>query len=309
MNKKITVIIPVYNSEKYIQEALMSLNTQTYQHFKVLIIDDKSTDNSIQKIKDIVWDFEYKIIENRKDKGIVGALNTGLEMVDTEFVARLDGDDICRPDRFEKQIAYFEKHKNCYLLGGGYAPFNEKGQIREIYHPGCPNILAWKYLRDAFLCHPSVMFKSTIINEVGYYQNTGAEDYALFSEVIKLYEVNNLQEIIIDYREHDSNLSKVNVTNILKSVDIISRSNYEYFAKTADDYALVKKFQERNHIRYGEMPSLLFRIFNIANNIRLNYKQSIFDIDNLKLHMFLIKESLLLLFRKFKITLKLILKK
>ena len=156
---RISIIMPAYNAEKYIREAIESILNQTYTDFEFIIINDGSTDKTKEIIKSYS-DPRIVYMENEENSGIVVTLNKGLKCAQGEYIARMDSDDISLPDRFEKQIAYMDKHKDVGVLGTSIIIFGE-GIKEQIYQ------FDSKYKKakaDLFfnssLAHPTVMIQS-----------------------------------------------------------------------------------------------------------------------------------------------------
>ena len=120
-NNLISVIMCLYNTkEKYLREAIESVLNQTYSGFEFIIIDDGSTNDSISVIES--YQDKRIILVRKEHSGIPKSLNIGLDLAHGEYVARMDSDDVCLPDRFEKQIYYLREHPNC-IVCGTYAEF------------------------------------------------------------------------------------------------------------------------------------------------------------------------------------------
>lgn len=116
MKPNISVIMPVYNVEKYISIAVQSILNQTFENFELIIIDDASTD----KTYDIINCFQDKRIvklRNQTNKGVAATLNEGLKLAHGEYVARMDGDDVSKPDRFEKQLCFMKDNPELLISG------------------------------------------------------------------------------------------------------------------------------------------------------------------------------------------------
>src|SRR5580698_9685158 len=108
-NPKVTVLMPVYNGEKYIKEALESILQQTFIDFEFLIINDGSTDNSVSIIKSFN-DNRIRLIHNEKNSGLVYSLNKGIGLSNGEYIARMDCDDVSIPERLEKQVGFLNSN-------------------------------------------------------------------------------------------------------------------------------------------------------------------------------------------------------
>ena len=111
----LTVLMPVYNTEKYLKEAVDSILQQSFPDFEFLIIDDSSTDSSAEIIA-AYRDPRIRVLKNEKNMGMSATLNKGIEMCRTELIARMDADDISYPERLEKQFRFFESNPECALL-------------------------------------------------------------------------------------------------------------------------------------------------------------------------------------------------
>ena len=128
LNPSISVILTVYNAEKYVSKSILSILNQTYTDFELLIINDGSTDSS----KDIIGGFQdkrIKYIENSNNQGLIKTLNKGLYFAKGEFIARMDADDLCKECRFEKQIDFFRQDNEVDILGTYQYVINENRYI------------------------------------------------------------------------------------------------------------------------------------------------------------------------------------
>jgi len=289
MNNKIpmmSIIMPLYNAEKYLGDAIESILNQTFQDFELLIIDDYSTDNSLKLAQEYEKkDNRIKILRNNYKKGIVGALNTGMENAKGIYIARADADDINRPYRFEKQYNYLERNKDIYLIGGGYAPFNDYGHRVDIFHPTSSLEIARKFISDSFFCHPSVMFRREIYDEFGGYPDEEAEDFAYFSKVVRKYRCSNIKDILIDYREHSIKRSFTSAEGINKSVKKTFLENYFFYMGDVRYAEEFYEFQTCNRLRFKNLPKI-FRInLIILNKIRKQYRMSLFHIEYILLNI------------------------
>jgi glycosyltransferase involved in cell wall biosynthesis len=203
----ITVLMPVYNGEQFIKEAIESILSQSFTNFEFLIIDDGSTDTTPQIVQSYV-DSRIRYIKNEKNLGISHTLNKGLEMASAELIARMDADDISYPNRLQKQYEYLESHPSCALLSSW---------AREILENGEPiKVEEWEsdtyYYNLNFECviyHPTVMYRRSVVIDIGGYSIPYCEDYDLWWKIARDFEIHNLSEVLIDYRSTTSSLSRV----------------------------------------------------------------------------------------------------
>lgn len=303
---KVSIVMPVYNGELYIKETLDSLLNQTFKDFELLIVNDASTDSTLEILNDYVLkDSRIKILDNEFQKGIVGGLNTAIKNSSGEYIARADADDIHKKDRLALQVEFLDKHKNVGIVGGGYAPFNQSGKIRDLYHPSSPIELAYKFIFNNYFVHPTVMFRKSIVEDVGVYSQVKAEDYELFSRVLQKYKGYNLHKILIDYREHSNNLSTTNAYPIKESVEKTSKDNFLFYFGDLKNYNILKRYILTNTISIRDILKVLKLNYKFIKVIKKNYKMPIY---NRYLVEFFIKQHLnifgIILYKIFKLKIK-----
>lgn len=199
--------MPVYNTEKYLREAIESILNQTFTNFEFLIIDDCSTDSSVQIIHSYT-DSRIRLVLNEKNMGMSAALNKGINLCSTELVARMDADDISYPERLQKQFDFFQSNPDHALLytAAQEVNINREPVIIEDYKAEyfyyCSNFENWIY-------HPTVMYKRSAVTDVGQYSEFYCEDYDLFWKMTRKYKVGCLDEVLLDYRLSDESLCRV----------------------------------------------------------------------------------------------------
>lgn len=205
----ISVIIPVYNGERYIEKSVESILNQTYKKIEIIIVNDGSTDRTNVILNNLSNKYSIiKLINRNVNKGLPYSLNEGLNVSRGYFIARMDADDISDPTRFEKQLQYFKTHPGVALLGSSYNVIDQNSIfIKKAQHPIDSLTLFLAMSTDNQFCHPSVMFKRYVIFNVGEYRNTEAEDYDLFSRIILKYPCANIADPLISYRHYSSNRS------------------------------------------------------------------------------------------------------
>ena len=211
LNKpKISVIMSIYNGEKYLKAAIESILAQTFTNFEFIIVNDGSTDSSLEIIQSYN-DERIKIINNEKNIGLTKSLNKTLKVARGEFIARQDADDVSLPNRFKGQMKYFEEHPEVALLGTSIYKIDEKGGI-----VGKGIALAKPGIKDLFkgnqFNHGSVMFKKDVANDLGGYNELFGyvQDYELWLRIAKYYKVGNLTKILYKLRSHNENVGFTN---------------------------------------------------------------------------------------------------
>lgn len=206
---KISVLMPVYNGEKYIKEAIDSILQQTFSNFELLIVNDGSNDRSEEIIKNYN-DNRIRLLKNERNLGLVKTLNIGLDATEGEYVARMDQDDISCPDRLEKQIVFMEKHPEVGVLGTWTKVLREKDIFIGRYYCNHEEIKA-SLIFSSPMAHPSVMLRKEVMekNNLKYKEGSRTEDYELWSRMIRYTKFANLSKPLLIYRKHsDSMCSK-----------------------------------------------------------------------------------------------------
>ena len=199
---KVTVLMPAYNAEKYIAEAIQSVLQQSFADFKLLIVNDGSTDNTEQIIRSFT-DARIHLL-NQPHRGIAAALNKGLSKTDSIYIARFDADDICFPERLQQQVSFLDTHLDYVMVGCDAEYVSESGE--HLFHFKCighthEEILQKIYSYCPFI-HSSVMYrKEAVIKSGGYSLHAhNFEDYFLWIHLKNYGKFYNLPEQLIKVR-------------------------------------------------------------------------------------------------------------
>ena len=197
---RLTVLMPTYNVAPYVKEAIESVLRQTFDDFILLVVDDASTDNTLEVVRSI-GDPRIQIASFPQNVGLADNLNRGLDMIDTELVARMDGDDIAEPDWLEHELTVLENHPEIGVCGGGFERFGTmKSLVRfpESHDDCMANML--------FECSVIVpVFRMSLVREQGLRYKASAfpaEDYRFWAECLRVTQLYNLQETVFHYRMH-----------------------------------------------------------------------------------------------------------
>ena len=199
--------MPIYNCEAYIKESLESILNQTMTDFEFLIIDDASTDKTLDFIRSYN-DPRIHLIEKRVNTGYTNSLNLGFKLAKGKYVARMDGDDISLPERFAKQVAFLEENSEVVVCGS-YC--YRMGEDRIINTPEKHETIKLTLLRENALVHPSVMMRKNALEKLSIVYDVAkepAEDYDLWVRLLPIGRLHNLQEVLLNYRVHNTQVSK-----------------------------------------------------------------------------------------------------
>lgn len=202
----VSVIMPVYNSSLYIEEAVQSILNQTFTDFELIIIDDASTDGTTQIIKKFT-DSRIKIIRFDINKGVSKATNVGFEKAKGKYIARMDADDISLKKRLEQQVAVLDANPRILICGSlvKYLGGNNKIITFKETHPE----IITELLISCSVYMGASMFRRQPLN--GYFfdeQKVSGEDYDFWTKVAWLGEMYNIQKVLLLYRVHDNQASK-----------------------------------------------------------------------------------------------------
>ena len=266
MDEKVSILMPVFNAENTLHECLQSILNQTHQDFELIAVNDNSTDSSTDILRSYD-DPRFRIFDNR-EKGIVSALNLGLEHCGFDLVARMDADDVMYATRLEKQSAMMSKDPSITLCASKARKFPE-----EMIRAGYVAYMRWQnaciteqdikdqiYIESPF-AHPSVMFRRKRILDLGAYRDGEfPEDYELWLRLFHAGEsMMKLDEVLIDWRESDKRLSR---TSSRYSEAAFEKLRAEYLAKD-------NRLQNRDIIFWGAGRKTRQRIqYLIDNGIR-----------------------------------------
>ncbi len=195
----------IYNCASTLPEALDSLLAQTYKGFKVIMCDDGSTDNTVEVAQRYTTKHpdKFTLIQNRQNIKLAATLNHCLEYVDTEFTARMDGDDISLPERFEKEIKFLDEHLEYALVSTPMIYFDNQGAYKTGKGGNEPTKEAFKW--GTPFCHAPVMMRTDVLKSIGGYTAEPwverAEDYYLWYKFYKAgYKGYNLSEPLYKMR-------------------------------------------------------------------------------------------------------------
>lgn len=199
---KVTVILPVYNGERYLREAIDSVLAQTYHDFELWVVNDGSTDGTVA-IVDSYSDPRVKRIDNPYNMGLVATLNRSFAMVETPYIARMDDDDLWHFEKLELQIKLLDSRPDVGICGTSIHKFGDIDSIHVF--PKESDALKVGLLFYCMMSHPSVVYRRSMLLETGltYRQDFfPAEDYKMWVDVLQHSNIYNLQKPLVEYRQH-----------------------------------------------------------------------------------------------------------
>ena len=206
---KVSVLTPIYRTDEgFLREAIESVLNQTFRDFELLLLDDCPEDDR-EKVVRSYDDPRIVYVRNERNLGIAESRNRLMDMAKGEYFAVFDHDDVCRPDRLEKQVAWLDAHPECGVVGG-WTRLTTNGAVNT--YPEGDHDVKYGLMSSPTLWHPASMIRASVLKESGIRyeaEYSPVEDYMLWMKLLPHTGFHNLQEVMIDYRWHDDNTSLV----------------------------------------------------------------------------------------------------
>ena len=215
MTPAVSVLMPVYNAQRYLPSAVQSVLGQTFADFELIVVDDGSADASLDILRRYAAADPRVRIISRPNAGLVASLNEALAVARGRLVARMDADDICQPERFAKQVAFLDAHPDHVLVGSHVTIMDQHGHLigrmpdvafgherieHALLHRGWPMV------------HPTVMMRADALRHAGAYRadTWPYEDHDLFLRLGEIGRIENLPDVLLHYRKHAASISAQN---------------------------------------------------------------------------------------------------
>lgn len=241
MNPKISVIMPIYNCDKYLAAAVESILLQTFTDFELILVNDASTDDTLKIAQEYAKrDSRIKIINNKKNLNIAGSLNKGIEAAKAKIIARMDGDDISLPTRFQKQYELLTIREDVAVVGCNMLIMDSEGhEYDKRAYASDSFTLKKNIFRYSPFAHPTVMYRKSAVKECGGYnpQYSPTEDLDLWVRIGSKYEFANIPEYLFKYRVFKQSSSHKKLRDVEFKVMKIrwnAYKNYNYRVRLFD---------------------------------------------------------------------------
>lgn len=223
MSPVVTVLMSVYNGEKYLREAMDSILNQTFADFEFIIIDDGSTDGTFSIVKSYK-DLRIRLIKNKANIGLTKSLNKGMRLAGGKYIARMDCDDISSPNRLNIQVAFMEKNQDVGVCGSWIKTFGScKEEIWK--YPVENDLISSRLIFDSPLAHPSIIMRKELMdkNNLKYDEHCElAQDWKLWQECRSYLKITNIPEVLLLYRIHNRSIGSTEHNrrrNIIENID------------------------------------------------------------------------------------------
>ncbi len=279
-NPKITVLMTVYNGGKYLSASIESVLNQRFSDFELLIINDCSTDNSVDVINSF-RDERIVLHHNKKNLGQTTSLNIGIKLASAEYIARIDADDIAFPDWLKKQMDFVSNHCEYAVVSAGAVVIDENGKVTRTYiPPASRQDILLRALLDSPINHVgSIMHKKVIVSCGGYDERYKIiADYKLWSDLLRKEErIVSLSDILVAIRVHSasSSISSGEGAYISEWTDIIY-DNVKYLSSadisTEEISILCRANYHASSLSDDEFKRAVEILYVIYDNIRNEFK-------------------------------------
>jgi len=285
----VSVVMPVYNGEKYLRESIDSILNQTYTDYEFIIVNDGSND----KTEEIILSYNdnrIRYIKNEKNLQIVKSLNRGIELAKGRYIARMDADDISLPRRFEKQITFMENNLEIGVCGTWLKTIGEKEEVWKL--PVIHEEIAMQMFFSSSIMHPTVFLRTAILKKLTHIYSDDfnkAEDYELWTRLLVKTKFANYPKVLLKYRlypEHGTRATYINqqkdLSNTIRKKQLedkgisfneeelsihnrISTYTYEYTEDFVNKSVIwLRKLMKKFHTR-KEKRILLLKIYEVIS--------------------------------------------
>ncbi len=258
----VTIAIPIYNGERHLQDAISSVLAQEFSDLELLLIDDGSTDSSLDIARDI-RDRRVRILENATNRGIPWTQNRALLEAQGHYFGILDQDDIALPQRLARQVAFLDRHPDIAAVGASYRTIGKtksaRGQVKT--PPNTPEEIKASLLFYSAMHQPVVTGRTQILRTYGYREELPiGSDYDLWSRLARDHALANLPDVLALYRQGGSQTSKTKAS-------VLARNTMSVQAESLQRIGL--SFSEEDLLRHFMLPRK--RRFGIASNPDAEY--------------------------------------
>lgn len=210
-NPVISVVFPVFNAERYVGDAIRSILSQTWGDLELILIDDGSTDGTLQLLQDFESRDQRVVLISRENRGLVATLNEGIALARGQWIARMDADDIALKDRFARQLQWLEETEADVC--GTWVQFFGTSDHRVLKHPVSDSAIKTTLFFGGPFAHPSVMMRTSLVKQLRYRKDwEKCEDYDLWQRAASAnWKMTNLPEVLLMYRQHQAQTSTVSM--------------------------------------------------------------------------------------------------
>lgn len=267
---KVSVIMANYNGEKYLKKSIESILNQKFDDFELIIIDDNSSDNSKNVIKEFIHLKNVIFIQNKENLGAAKTRNIGIKNASGHFIAINDSDDISLPNRLKYQYEFLENNSHLDIIGANVLFFGNVNKKYKIKNKS--DFIKCKTIFNSPYVHSSVMMKRALFSEKGFKYDIDyrqAQDYNLWVDFLLSEEVEfgNLKKYLVKYRTHNSQITKTQLSKQFKNANEIRTKIISKYCKDLNSYEVKKTFNLFFNNNYDICKKSWIELLNNFNDI------------------------------------------
>lgn len=267
---KVSVLLSVYNGQRFLRQSIESILNQTFLDFEFIIVDDGSSDDSV-KIIESYHDPRVVFLRHLSNQGLVTSLNDGLSIASGQLIARQDADDISLPNRLEEQIKYFDQNPQLVIAGSaGYLIDDTGKHVGKFSVPSSDAEIRWTLLLANSFAHPTVMIRANTLHDHNLRYNSRmqhAEDYDLWSRLLAYGQGKNIEKPLIQYRCHAQQISNIYSKKQKTIAAVIALTNLQRIGVSIPIYEvnMLCSWFSRPRLLTKEQRDVCLKIFEILN--------------------------------------------
>lgn len=257
---RVTVLLPVYNAEEFLAEAIESVLNQSFKDFEFMIINDGSKDNSLSVIKHYAEKDSRINLISRPNKGLVKTLNEGISKAKGEYIARMDSDDVSVKSRLKKEVEFLDSNPGVGMVGSNYTIIDAKGKRLVTTN-------VFTHHDDLKLClitcnqfgHGSVMMRKSVLEKVGNYDGKvgHVEDYDLWQRISRVSKISNFEEPLYLWRKTEGSISNANLDLQIQQTFALRDKAFDHFLRHRNQYKVFTV--HRSGTEYGKRKATMYR--------------------------------------------------
>jgi glycosyltransferase involved in cell wall biosynthesis len=240
MTPRVSVVMPVYNGERFLREAIQSILGQTLKDFELIVIDDASEDSTPQLLEALTSsDKRIRVHRLDRNSGAIAARNVGMSLAAADLIAPMDADDVALPHRLAVQSEFLGNHPDVDVVGGYVQIIDERGRDRSVkVQPTSPGLTAWSFLFVNPMFHSTVMMRRRIPEILRGYSAAypGSEDFEFFSRASRHGRITNLPNVLVKYRIWEGNMTTRQWDAQERSASRIVSESVEHYSGTSCDF-------------------------------------------------------------------------
>jgi len=268
----VSVILPVYNGERFLVQAIESILHQSHADFELLVLDDGSSDRSTDIARTYAeTDRRIHVHVQPLNRGITATLNAGVHLARGELIAIANQDDVCLPERLAKQVAFLRERQEVVIVGAAAQIIDEQSVVRTLKsYPVEPEMAAWRMYFGSTLLHPVSTLRRRALLEIGGYPTGyrgGSEDYAMNVRLARIGRVANLPDVLLQYRAHSGNVTRLRSEEQQAEADRIVAEQCEWLTGVSVPTELARGLRGLSIDQFPQNPADIGRLATLVQTL------------------------------------------